>query len=90
MHALTLHKTLEQFHGWRILLANDAQQRCFLGARHGHHDGDDFMFVEIDRVTMLELERGMLDPRTAIAERSAGMVFEAPADSVTAPLQAAD
>jgi len=48
------------------------------------------MFVEIDRVTMLELERGMLDPRTAIAERSAGMVFEAPADSVTEPLQAAD
>lgn len=86
MHALTLHKTLEQFHGWRILLASDAQQRCFLGARHGHNDGDDFMFVEIDRVTMLELERGMLDPHTAIAERGVGMTFEMPANTVAAQL----
>ena len=35
----------------------------------------EFVFIEIDRVTELELERGTVDLCTVMTDRCAGMVF---------------
>jgi hypothetical protein len=78
MHPITIQKTLPGAEGL-VVLADDAQKRSFVGASR---DRGDFVFVQIDRVTMLELERGVVDVRTVVAERCVGMTFEAPADAV--------
>ena len=81
MHAITIQKTLSHRDGHAIVLANDAQQRAFIGTPSGGGAGD-YRFVQIDRVTMLELERGTVDLRTVVSERCAGVVFEADADAM--------
>lgn len=80
MHPITIHKTLCRSRDGQVVLADDAQRRSFVGTSIGEHGG--FMFVQIDRVTLLELERGMVDIHTVVAERGVGMTFEAPAAAV--------
>lgn len=77
MHAITIQETLLHCGDARVVTAKDGDQRSLIGVSHGQHDAGDFVFVQIDRVTMLELERGAVDPRTVIAERCAGILVGA-------------
>ena len=72
MNAITIQQTLLDCGNARVVLANDAESRPVVGLSCG--DGE---FVQIDRVTMLELERGTVDTRTVIAERCAGLELHA-------------
>lgn len=80
MPPITIQKTLAHYREGRVVIANDAQRRAFVGASL---DDEGFVFVQIDRVTMLELERGDVDVRTVLAERGVGLAFEAPAEALT-------
>jgi hypothetical protein len=71
MNAITIQQTLLECGNARVVLANDAELRPVVGL--SSCDGADF--VQIDRVTMLELERGTVDTRTVIAERCAGLAL---------------
>jgi len=73
MNAITIQQTLLECGNARVVLANDAELRPVVGLSCG--DGE--TFVQIDRVTMLELERGTVDTRTVIAERCAGLELHA-------------
>ncbi|HEY2926287.1 hypothetical protein [Piscinibacter sp.] len=76
MHSITIQTTLAQHGDTRVVTANDAERRSFVGVAPSGRDGG-FVFVQVDRVTLLELERGMVDGRTVMAERCAGIVVEA-------------
>ena len=56
MNAITIHETLLSCAEGRVVLARDADQRPLLGVSAEVADAP--KFVQIDRVTMLELERG--------------------------------
>jgi hypothetical protein len=71
MNAITIQQTLLDCGDARVVLANDAEMRPVVGL--STHSGE--RFVQIDRVTMLELERGMVDPGTVMAERCAGLAL---------------
>jgi len=71
MNAITIQQTLLDCGNARVVLANDAELRPVVGLSCDDADGE--TFVQIDRVTMLELERGTVDTRTVIAERCAGL-----------------
>lgn len=71
MNAITIQQTLLECGSARMVLANDAEARPLVGLSCVDEGGRSF--VQIDRVTMLELERGMVDVRTVIAERCAGL-----------------
>jgi hypothetical protein len=73
MNAITIQQTLLDCGNARVVLANDAELRPVVGLSLS--DGE--TFVQIDRVTMLELERGTVDTRTVIAERCAGLALHA-------------
>ena len=75
MHAITIQETLLKCAEGRVVLARDADQRPMLGV--SAEAGDAPKFVQIDRVTMLELERGQVDVRTAMTQRCAGIVVAA-------------
>jgi len=75
MNAITIQQTLLDCGYARVVLANDAESRPLMGLSC---EGDGAsVFVQIDRVTMLELERGVVDPRTVMAERCAGIALSA-------------
>ena len=74
MHPITIEQTLMQCGDTRVVAAKDSEQRAMVGVSHGNHDAGNFVFVQIDRVTMLELERGTVDPSTVIADRCAGVL----------------
>ena len=74
MHPITIQRTLLQHHGERVVIAKDSEERSFVGMSHDEGEAGAFVFVQIDRVTMLELERGTVDPHTAAGERCAGVV----------------
>jgi hypothetical protein len=71
MNAITIQQTLLECGDARVVLANDAEMRPVVGL--STNSGE--RFVQIDRVTMLELERGMVDPGTVMAERCAGLAL---------------
>lgn len=75
MPPITIQRTLSLDGEGTVVLADDAERRAFVGACRSGADGD-LVFVQIDRVTMLELERGTIDVSTVIAERCAGLTFE--------------
>jgi ferric-dicitrate binding protein FerR (iron transport regulator) len=77
MQPITIQKTLVDCGDACVVLATDSEQRFHVGASHGQSDEADFVFVRIDRVTMLELERGAVDLSTAMAKRRAGTVVKA-------------
>ena len=76
MHPITIQATIPQHGDALVVTASDAERRSFVGAQRGGERGG-FVFVQVDRVTLLELERGMVDGRTVMAERCAGIVVEA-------------
>lgn len=77
MHTLTIEATLVQRPDALIVSANDAEQRRFVGVGRQGQAARDFLFVEIDRVTLLEMQRGLVEPHTAAMERAAGLVLRA-------------
>ena len=72
MNAITIQQTLLECGNARVVLANDAELRPVVGLSCG---GDEGPFVQIDRVTLLELERGTVDTRTVMTERCAGLAL---------------
>jgi hypothetical protein len=77
MHAITIQETLLTCPEGRVVLARDAEQRQLLGVSPRDEAPDAPQFVQIDRVTMLELERGLVDLRTAMTQRCAGIIVAA-------------
>jgi hypothetical protein len=73
MNAITIQTTLLDCGEGRVVLANDANERPVMGVSMAGPAGGVPVFVQIDRVTMLELERGAVDLRTVLAERCAGI-----------------
>lgn len=71
MSAIIIQETLLDCGSARMVLARDAQHSSMVGL--SCDDGAGTVFVQIDRVTMLELQRGTVDARTVIAERCAGL-----------------
>jgi hypothetical protein len=71
MPRITIQETLRNGEDGRVVLACDADQRSMLGVSQAGS------FVQIDRVTMLELQRGMVDMHTAMTERCAGIAVAA-------------
>ena len=77
MSAITIQETLLHCTEGRVVLARDAEQRQLLGVSPMAEAADAPRFVQIDRVTMLDLERGLVDMRTAMTQRCAGIVVAA-------------
>ena len=77
MNAITIQQTLLDCGDARVVLANDAACRPVLGVSLAARDAGQPVFVQIDRVTMLELERGIVDLRTVLSERCAGIALSA-------------
>jgi hypothetical protein len=73
MAPITIQETLLDCAGGRVVLACDADHRAMLGVSPLEGQA----FVQIDRVTMLELERGMVDLHTVMTERCAGIAVAA-------------
>ncbi len=76
MHALTIHHTLPHCDGIAVAIASDRQHRSFMAVSAESGQDHRLLFVEIDRITRLELERGEVGHHTVMAERAAGEVFE--------------
>jgi hypothetical protein len=72
MSAITIEKILLNCGEGRVVVASDGERRPMLGVSpcEGHAGS----FVQIDRVTVLDLQRGAVDLRTAMTERCAGIV----------------
>jgi len=77
MHAITIQQTLLECGNARVVLANDEASRPVVGVSMPRTGGRQPIFVQIDRVTMLELERGTVDLPTVFAERCAGIALGA-------------
>jgi hypothetical protein len=62
----------------RVVLGTDSAQRAFVGVSRGEPpEVRAFVFVQVDRVTAAELERGRVDLRTLMEERCCGLVVRA-------------
>ena len=78
MDPITIRQTLLECGDARVVLANDAAERPLVGVSvEGEAAGSHPLFVQIDRVTMLELERGTIDLSTVLADRCAGITVGA-------------
>jgi hypothetical protein len=77
MQPITIQETLLNCDDGRVVLANDAQHRQMMGVSLTSGPAGSPAFVQIDRVTMLDLERGVVDLRTAMTQRCAGIVVAA-------------
>lgn len=73
MYPITIEETLLHCGEARVVTAKDAEQRSLFGVSRGQQGAGDFVFVQIDRVTMLDIERGAVDVHTALAERCSGI-----------------
>lgn len=74
MNVITIQTTLLDCGEGRVVLACDADARPLVGVSVQRGTDAEPVFVQIDRVTMLDLERGAVDLRTVVAERCAGIV----------------
>ncbi|WP_140629522.1 hypothetical protein [Methylibium rhizosphaerae] len=79
MLPLTVRQTLHNDGRSIIVTAVDPDQREFVGVarRHGEAQDHDFVFMQVDRVTLMEYDRGLVDLRTVMDQRCSGMVVEA-------------
>lgn len=76
MNAITIQQTLLECGGEaRVVLANDANERPLMGLSLALGADQPPTFVQIDRVTMLELQRGTVDLKTVLADRCAGIAL---------------
>ena len=76
MYPLTIHQTLSHYGDVDVVIASDRQQRSYMAVAANGDNSDALLFVEIDRVTLLELERGEVELYTIMTERALGQVFE--------------
>ncbi|MEW6705401.1 MAG: hypothetical protein AB1430_11160 [Pseudomonadota bacterium] len=89
MHQVSIRQRISQG-DVSLVLAADEQHRSFVGFNTGDDADSPVLFVQVDRVTLQELELGVVDVYTVITERCAGMVFEATArQAATMPLATA-
>jgi len=78
MNAITIQQTLLECGGEaRVVIASDEASRPLMGLSLALGGDRPPVFVQIDRVTMLELQRGMVDLKTVLAERRAGIAVGA-------------
>lgn len=79
MHVITVSRSLSDRNAEpRVVLGTDAAQRAFVGVSRGEPpEVRAFVFVQVDRVTAAELERGTVDLRTLTEERCCGLVVRA-------------
>jgi hypothetical protein len=75
MSPITIQTTLLECGEGRVVLASDAAERPVVGVSLSNSDAA--VFVQIDRVTLFDLERGAVDVRTVLAERCAGIAVGA-------------
>ena len=75
MNAITIQETLLECGDARVVLANDEAHRPVVGISMPGADAGHARFVQIDRVTMLELERGTVDLPTVLSDRCAGIAL---------------
>jgi hypothetical protein len=71
MSFITVQETILTGADGHVFVACDADQRSMLCVSQAGS------LVQIDRVTMLDLQRGVVDMRTAMTERCAGIVVPA-------------
>ena len=77
MNVITIQQTLLECSAHaHVVLASDEDSRPVLGVSLAYADRPP-AFVQIDRVTMLELERGTVDVKTVFADRCAGIAVGA-------------
>jgi hypothetical protein len=79
MHQVTILKSIQR-DDIEIVLARNAQGRLFVGVPMVRGDPACFVFVYIDHVTALEIERGTVDLFTVLEERATGPHFVATSD----------
>ena len=79
MHVITIRQSLTSGTAEpRVVLGTDSAQRAFVGVSRGEPpEVRAFVFVQVDRVTAAELERGAVDLRTLMEERCCGLVVRA-------------
>lgn len=75
MNVITIQETLLDCGRAQVVLANDAGHRTLMGLSCRGDSGP--LFVQIDRVTMLELQRGTVDVGSVLADRCAGLAVTA-------------
>lgn len=76
MHEITVLEWVPHYGDVRVALATDATNRLFAGIGTDARDSTLVVLVEIDRVTMLELQRGTVGLYAVLAERCVGTVCE--------------
>lgn len=77
MHPLTVRQAFVRGNEARVVTAVDSAQRAFVGVGCGDGEMHDFVFTQVDRVSLLELDRGLVDVRTLMDERCSGIVVQA-------------
>lgn len=77
MHPVTIERTLA-CGDTQLMLASDDKRRSFVG--FSAQNDERFVFLQVDRVTLRELEEGSVDLTALQAERCAGLVFETTAE----------
>jgi hypothetical protein len=76
MHRVNVQATLSHYSDAKVVIASDDEQRSFMGVQLDRGEDGAFLFIEIDRRTVLELLRGEIDLQTAVTERGIGLAFE--------------
>src|SRR5438105_435209 len=78
MHKVSVQATLTHYGDVDVVIASDEQHRSFMGVplEGRNAESGSFLFIEIDRVTVLELARGDVDLYTVMTERPIGLVFQ--------------
>jgi len=78
LHKVTVQATLTHYGDVDVVIASDEDHRSFVGVplhTNGRASGA-FLFIEIDRITVLEMARDEVDLYTVMTERGVGLVFE--------------
>jgi hypothetical protein len=77
--SVTVTDTLLFYDQPLVVTAEGGDGRVLMGLSYGEDAPDDlqqFVFVQVDRLTMTEALRGQVDLLTALTERRTGLVFE--------------
>ena len=75
MHEITILEWVPHYGDVNVAIASDAAHRSLVGIETDDSTGD-FVFIEVDWVTLLELRRGGVGLYTVMAERCVGSVSE--------------
>lgn len=78
MHFVSIQQTLSRDQ-LNIVVAADPEQRSYVALFGLEPQEGPVRFVQVDRLTLHELQAGAIDVYTVMAERCAGLSFEAAA-----------